>query len=69
MLPDTLNFVTLFLKIYESFFWKYKILSYKFWENPTMCTPAETSYAIEMLSRNNAVYDQCMIQRGYVVQQ
>ena len=34
-----------------------------------MCTPAETSYAIEMLSRNNAVYDQCMIQKGYVAQQ
>tara|TARA_B100001964_G_scaffold172122_1_gene189496 strand:+ start:233 stop:502 length:270 start_codon:yes stop_codon:yes gene_type:complete len=38
-------------------------------QNPFMCTPEETSYAIGQLSKNNAVYDQCMIQRGYVVQQ
>ena len=38
-------------------------------QNPLMCTPAETSYAIGQLSQNNAVYEKCMFQRGYVVQQ
>ena len=34
----------------------------------TYCAPDETAIAIQSLSRNAAVYDQCMYSKGYVAQ-
>jgi len=34
----------------------------------TFCAPDETSIAIQALAQNNAVYDQCMMSKGYVPQ-
>ena len=36
--------------------------------NPFMCAPDEFAIAMEALSRNAAVFDRCMMQRGYTVQ-
>lgn len=36
--------------------------------NITFCAPDETAIAIQSLSRNTAIYDQCMISKGYVSQ-
>tara|TARA_B100000902_G_C26522322_1_gene533828 strand:- start:89 stop:349 length:261 start_codon:yes stop_codon:yes gene_type:complete len=34
----------------------------------TFCAPDETAIAIQALAQNNAVYDQCMMSKGYVPQ-
>ena len=34
--------------------------------NPLMCAPDETSIVLMSISQNNAVYDQCMMSKGYV---
>ena len=36
--------------------------------NPLMCAPDEFAIAIEALSRNDAYYQQCMLQKGYQAQ-
>ena len=33
--------------------------------NPLMCAPDEFAIAIEALSRNAAVFDRCMMRKGY----
>ena len=33
--------------------------------NPLMCAPDETALVFDSIARNNAVYDQCMLQKGY----
>ena len=33
--------------------------------NPLACTPEETSYAWSQIAKNNGIYDQCMISKGY----
>jgi hypothetical protein len=33
--------------------------------NPLMCAPDEFAIAIDALSRNAAVFDRCMMQKGY----
>ena len=34
----------------------------------TFCAPDETAIAIQALAQNNAVYDKCMMSKGYVPQ-
>ena len=36
--------------------------------NPLMCAPDEFAIAIEAIARNDAYFDQCMIQKGYRAQ-
>mgnify|MGYP003996646083 CR=1 FL=1 len=36
--------------------------------NPLMCAPDEFAIAIEALTRNDAFFDQCMLQKGYRAQ-
>ena len=36
--------------------------------NPLMCAPDEFAIAIESLARNDAFFDQCMLQKGYRAQ-
>ena len=36
--------------------------------NPLMCAPDEIAIAIEALSQNAAVFDKCMMQKGYTAQ-
>ena len=36
--------------------------------NPLMCAPDEFAIAIEALSQNAAVFDRCMMQKGYTAQ-
>ena len=36
--------------------------------NPLMCAPDEFAIAMEALSRNAAVFDRCMMQKGYTAQ-
>ena len=36
--------------------------------NPLMCAPDEFGIVIDSISRNNAYYDQCMLQKGYRAQ-
>ena len=33
--------------------------------NPLMCAPDEIAIALEAIARNDAYYDQCMLQKGY----
>lgn len=37
-------------------------------KNPFYCQPDEYSLVIDSLARNNAYYDQCMLQKGYRAQ-
>ena len=36
--------------------------------NPLMCAPDEIAIAWEAIARNDAYFDQCMIQKGYRAQ-
>ena len=36
--------------------------------NPLMCAPDEFAIAIEAIARNDAFFDQCMLQKGYRAQ-
>ena len=36
--------------------------------NPFMCAPDEFNIAIQSLARNQGVFDQCMIKKGYSAQ-
>ena len=36
--------------------------------NPLMCAPDEIAIAWEAIARNDAYYDQCMLQKGYRAQ-
>ena len=36
--------------------------------NPLMCAPDEFAIAIDALARNDAFFDQCMLQKGYTPQ-
>ena len=36
--------------------------------NPLMCAPHEIAIAWEAIARNDAYYDQCMLQKGYRAQ-
>ena len=36
--------------------------------NPLMCAPDEFAISIEALSQNAAVFDRCMMQKGYTAQ-
>jgi hypothetical protein len=36
--------------------------------NPLMCAPDEIAIAWEAIARNEAYYDQCMLQKGYRAQ-
>ena len=36
--------------------------------NPLMCAPDEFTIVLDSISRNNAYYDQCMLQKGYRAQ-
>jgi hypothetical protein len=36
--------------------------------NPLMCAPDEFAIVLDSISRNNAYYDQCMLQKGYRAQ-
>jgi hypothetical protein len=33
--------------------------------NPLMCAPDETSLVFSSIAQNDAIYDQCMLQKGY----
>ena len=36
--------------------------------NPLMCAPDEFAIVIEAIARNDAFFDQCMLQKGYRAQ-